>query len=47
MAFFFDDKILARLVKGPFVNKVILDPGSRVLVVESQISNARGCLSSG
>lgn len=41
------DKILAKLVKGPLVNIVILDAGSRDSVTDFQISNARGCLSSG
>lgn len=45
--FFLEEIILAKLVRGPLANMVILDPGSRVCAMESQISNARGCLSSG
>jgi hypothetical protein len=45
---FLTDTIFAKLVKGPLVNTVILDPaGFSVCNIDSQISIARGCLSSG
>lgn len=39
--------IFAKVVKGPLVNMVILDPGTSDFTTESQISSASGCLSPG
>jgi len=44
---FLTDTTFAKLVNGPLVNTVILDPGFNVCNKDSQISIARGCLSSG
>lgn len=47
LAFLFDKISLAKLVKGPLVSNVILDPESNVFRIDSQISGASDCLRSG
>lgn len=44
---FLIDTTFAKLVNGPLVNTVTLDPGFNVCNIDSQISIACGCLSSG